>query len=177
MEHLSSPASPVNGDGPAVCRSGPASQHARHQQEPSTHLLLKATESALRSRHPDHPHHRTAMSQPPKPWWGHLAIEAPAAADGRERQRQRHGGPGRPPGRRQHAQPRVAEAMSSNRAKDHWVRHGNSESENHDPASREGPRAVAWWHRFRVREYADWKVDLSTRRQVPVRDCLPKSVR
>ena len=38
-------------------------------------------------------------------------------------------------------------------------------------------RAVAWWHRFRVREYADWKSDLSTRRQLPMRDCLPVSLR
>lgn len=38
-------------------------------------------------------------------------------------------------------------------------------------------RAVAWWNRVRVREFAKWRSELKTRRQVPVRDCLPVSVR
>ena len=38
-------------------------------------------------------------------------------------------------------------------------------------------RAVAWWRRFRVREYARWKADLKTRDRLPVRECLPAPAR
>ena len=35
-------------------------------------------------------------------------------------------------------------------------------------------RAVAWWHRFRVREFAKWRSELRTRHRMPARDCLPR---
>lgn len=38
-------------------------------------------------------------------------------------------------------------------------------------------RAVSWWHRLRVRELAKWRHELKTRHRIPVRACLPASVR